>query len=260
VVLVALAFFLFPIFWVTMGAFKLPEEIFHLPPVWIPSQPTLNHFLVVWPLKGYTSLKNSLIVAVSATALAHLVGAPAAYSLARFRTGGHNFSFWLLSQRMMPPVVMVLPIFILAYQLGLLDTYAALIALYTAFQLPYVIWMLRGYFLDIPAEVEESALVDGANRLGVLWRITLPLAAPGLIATATFAFIFCWSEFLFALILTRSHTVTLPVTIAGYVSGQGPFVGQASALTVVATAPIFVAGLLVQKHFVRGLTLGAIKT
>src|SRR5205823_5286831 len=99
-----------------------------------------NHFLVVWPLKGYTSLKNSLIVAVSATALAHLVGAPAAYSLARFRTGGHNFSFWLLSQRMMPPVVMVLPIFILAYQLGLLDTYAALIALYTAFQLPYVIW------------------------------------------------------------------------------------------------------------------------
>src|SRR5438270_3125870 len=119
--------------------------------------------------------------------------------------------------------------------------------------------MMRSYFLEVPVEVEESAMVDGATRLGTFARITLPLSLPGLVATGTFAFIFSWTEFLFALIVTRNNAFTLPVTISGYFGGQGSVWGQAAALAVVATLPLFVIGLLVQKHFVRGLTLGAVR-
>ena len=218
------------------------------------------------PAKGTTELKNSVIIAGSATVLAMLLGTLAAYSLARFNTGGRHLAFWFLSQRMMPPVVFVIPFFLLLRDLGTkvsprigLDSHAALIALYTTAALPFVIWMMRSYFAGVPAEIEESALVDGSTRLGVLWRITLPLTVPGLIATATFAFIFSWTEFLFAVVFTRTNAVTLPVTIAGFTGSQGSNWGQASALAVVATAPVFALGLLVQKHFVRGLTLGAVR-
>ena len=269
IVLVALAFFLFPIGWVVSTAFKLPGDYLRRPPVWVPSDPTTLHFQNVMEAKGDVALRNSVVVASSATLLCLLVGSLAAYSLARFGTGGKHFAFWLLSQRMMPPVVLVVPFFLLLRDVGQvewlgrwfgLDTRGALIALYTMFNLPYVIWMMRGYFEGVPVELEESALVDGATRLGVIWRITLPLALPGLIATATFAFIFAWTEFLFAVVFTRTEAVTLPVAIAGFSGSQGSNWGQASALAVVATAPVFVLGLLVQKHFVRGLTLGAVKS
>ena len=194
-----------------------------------------------------------------------LVGSLAAYSLARFRTGGKHLAFWMLSQRMMPPVVLVVPFFLLLRDVGDvvprlgLDTRGALIVLYTVFNLPYVIWMMRSYFEGVPVELEEAAMVDGCTRFGVLWRITLPLALPGLIATATFTFIFAWTEFLFAVVITRTDAVTLPVAIAGFTGSQGSNWGQASALAVVATGPVFLLGLLVQRHFVRGLTLGAVR-
>jgi len=264
-VAVALAFFLFPIAWVVGTAFKLPGEYLHRPPVWIPSEPTLLHFRNVMASRGEAALRNSTIIAGSATLLSMAIGSLAAYSLARFQTGGRHFAFWILSQRLMPPVVLVVPFFLLLRQVGQrqpaigIDTHPALIALYTLFNLPYVIWMMRSYFQGVPVEVEESALVDGSTRWGVFWRLTLPLALPGLIATATFAFIFAWTEFLFAVVFTRTNAVTLPVAIAGYTGAQGSNWGQASALAVVATAPVFVLGLLVQRHFVRGLTLGAVR-
>ena len=265
VVLAALAFFLFPIAWVLGTAFKLPGEYMHRPPIWIPDDPTLLHFRAVMASKGEAALRNSVVIATSATILSTVIGSLAAYSLVRFNTGGHHFAFWLLSQRLMPPVVLVVPFFLLLREVGKrepaigIDTHPALIALYTVFNLPYVIWMMRSYFQGVPAELEESALVDGSTRLGVFWRLTLPLSLPGLIATATFAFIFSWTEFLFAVIFTRTEAVTLPVAIAGFSGSQGSNWGQASALAVVATAPVFALGLLVQKHFVRGLTLGAVR-
>jgi multiple sugar transport system permease protein len=157
-------------------------------------------------------------------------------------------------------VVLIIPLFLVLRTLGLIDTHVGLILLYSMFNLPYVIWMMRSYFGDVPVEIEESALVDGASRLAVLRRITLPLSLPGLIATGTFAFIFSWTEFLFALVLTRDKTQTLPVVISGYYGSQGSLWGQAAALSVVATVPLFVLGLAVQRHFVRGLTLGAVKS
>ncbi len=147
-----------------------------------------------------------------------LFGSLAAYSLARFQTGGRHLAFWILSQRMMPPIVLVIPFFLLLRDVGRkispeigLDTRPALIALYTMMNLPFVIWMMRSYFMGVPVEIEESALVDGSTRWGVLWRITLPLTLPGLIATATFAFIFSWTEFLFAVSFTQTRAMTVPV-------------------------------------------------
>ena len=269
IVLVALVFFLFPIGWLLSTAFKLPGEYLRNPPVWIPDDPTTVHFANVMRERGEVALRNSVVIAGSATVLCLVIGSLAAYSLARFKTGGKHLAFWLLSQRMMPPVVLVVPFFLLLRDVGQvewlgrwfgLDTRGALIALYTMFNLPYVVWMMRSYFEGVPVELEESALVDGSSRLGVIWRITLPLSLPGLIATATFAFIFAWTEFLFAVVFTRTEAVTLPVAIAGFSGTQGSNWGQASALAVIATAPVFVLGLLVQRHFVRGLTLGAVKS
>jgi multiple sugar transport system permease protein len=265
VLTIALAFFLFPIFWVAVTSLKLPGEYMHKPPIFIPENPTLNHFRNVMKTRGNLALENSVVIASSATALSLIVGTLAAYSLARFNTGGKHFAFWLLSQRMMPPVVLVVPFFLLLRDVGKwnanfgLDTRIALIALYAVFNLPFIIWMMRSYFDGVPAELEESAMVDGCTRLGVFWRISLPLAIPGLIATATFAFIFSWTEFLFAVVFTRTNATTLPVAIAGFSGSQGSNWGQASALAVVATAPVFALSLLVQRHFVRGLTLGAIR-
>lgn len=265
VVILALAFFLFPIVWVVGMSIKLPGEYLRNPPVWIPEEPSLLHFRNVFASRGAAALRNSVIIATTAMLMSVGIGSLAAYSLVRFNTGGRNFAFWLLSQRMMPPVVLVVPFFLVLRELGQIDprigidSHAALIALYTMFNLPFVIWMMRSYFESVPAEIEESGQVDGSTRLGAFFRLTLPLAIPGLIATATFAFIFSWTEFLFAVIFTRTNAVTLPVAIAGFTGAQGSNWGQASALAVVATAPVFVLGLLVQKHFVRGLTLGAVR-
>lgn len=265
VLVCALAFFLFPIFWVAVTSFKLPGDYMSRPPVWWPDNPTTNHYTMVMKAKGWTALENSAVVATSATVISLLVGTLAAYSLVRFKTGGKHLAFWILSQRMMPPVVLIVPFFLLLRDLGRidsrlgLDTRFALIALYTVFNLPFVVWMMRSYFIGVPVELEESAMVDGSTRFGVFWRITLPLSFPGLIATGTFAFIFAWTEFLFAVVMTRTNAFTLPVAIAGFTGSQGSNWGQASALAVVATAPVFALGLLVQRHFVRGLTLGAVR-
>ena len=261
----ALLFFLFPIIWVVITSIKLPGEYMHRPPILIPNHPTFLHYRNVMNAKGELALRNSFIIASVATLLSLLVGTLAAYSLARFNTGGKHFAFWLLSQRMMPPVVLVIPFFLLLRDVGKwnaafgLDTRIALIALYTFFNLPFVVWLMRSYFEGVPRELEEAAMVDGSTRLGVFWRITLPLSMPGLIATGAFAFIFSWTEFIFAVSLTRTEAITLPVAIAGFSGSQGSNWGQASALAVVATAPVFALSLLVQKHFARGLTLGAVR-
>lgn len=266
VVLLALAFVLFPIYWVVSSSFKFPAELVHNPPIWIPENPTLRHYDTIMEEKGRVAFKNSVIIGLSATVLSLAIGSLAAYSLTRYRTGGRHLAFWILSQRMMPPIVLVIPYFLLLTNLGKnvnerlgVDHYGPLIALYTMASLPFVIWMMRSYFLGVPAEIEESALVDGSTRWSVLWRITLPLTLPGLIATATFAFIFSWTEFLFAVSFTRTEAVTMPVVIAGLTGSQGSNWGQGAALACVATAPIFVLGMFVQRHFVRGLTLGAVR-
>lgn len=258
-ILVGAVLFAFPIFWIVSTSFKIPNEYFANPPIWLPQHPTLSAYGEIFSPTSARALTNSLIMATLSTLLAILLGAPAAYSLVRFQTGGQSLAFWFLSQRFLPPIAVILPVFIFFRRLRWVDTYHGLILLYTVFNLPYVVWMLRSYFQDVPLEVEESALIDGASRWQALWHITTPLAAGGLIATGVFAFIFSWNEFLFALILTRAKTMTLPIALAAFFGSQSAFWGQASALSVTATAPIFALTLLFQRYLVRGLTLGAVK-
>ena len=196
---------LFPVYWMFAVSLKTPREIFKYPPAWYPATPQFNNFLVLFRDGDVWTIWNSFVIASTSTLIAMVIGTMCAYSIVRYRTGGENLAVWILSQRLLPPIAVVFPIFLIYAQLGLTDTYAGLILIYVAFALPYVIWVMRGYIQDIPVELEESAMVDGATRWQVLWRVVIPVARNGIFATAVFAFIFSWNEFLFALVLTRTQ-------------------------------------------------------
>jgi multiple sugar transport system permease protein len=255
----ALIVFLFPIYWLFAMSLKTAEEIFAYPPVWWPSAVRFENYLVLFRDGDARTIGNSLVIASVSTVLAMFFGTLCAYSIARFRTGGENFALWVLSNRMLPPIVIVFPIFLLYVKLGWVDTYLGLIILYTAFNLPYVIWMMRGYIQDIPLELEESALVDGCTRWGVFRKVVLPMARSGIFATAVFTFVFAWNEFLFALVLTRSEVTTFPVQVTHYLGGQSNFYSKIAAMSVLGTLPIFIAVATLQRYLVRGISLGAVK-
>jgi multiple sugar transport system permease protein len=259
VYLVVLSFFLFPIFWIVMTAFKTADEFMHSPPVWFPAHPTLNSFAHAIEVGGLKALQNSLIISISATALSLIIGAMSGYGLARFQVGGSNLPFFILSQRFMPPVAVIFPFLLLFRNLRWLDSYQALIVLHLTFNLPYAVWMLRSFFLEIPREIEESALVDGASAFGAFWRVALPLVAPGLIATGVFCFIFSWSEFFFAVSLTQTRAVPLSVALPNFFGKQMVMWGEVGSLSVISVAPLFLLSILVQRYLVRGLTMGAVK-
>jgi multiple sugar transport system permease protein len=254
-------FVLAPFYWVAVTSIKPQEDLLADPPVFFPGHPTALHYSTALNhLRGWLGLKNSLVIASCVTILAVLIGSAAAYSMARFRTGGKHLAFWVLSQRFMPPIAVVIPVFLMFRSLGLTDSRLGLILLYTVFALPFTIWMMYAYFRQMPVELEEAALVDGCSRWQALWKIAWPLAAPGIVSAGAFAFIFSWTEFLFALVLTSTHAVTLPVVIGNTaVEFQGNEFGETSALTMVALIPAVLLGILIQRHIVRGLTLGAVQ-
>ncbi len=256
---VALLFFLFPILWISLTAFKTPNEFLTTPPVWIPRSPSLVYFKHVIQTGGPKALANSFIISTSSTALALLIGSLAAYGLARYKTGGDNLPFFILSQRFMPPVAVIFPFLLFFKTLKWMDTHQALILIYLTFNLPYAVWMMRGFFLEIPVEIEESALVDGCSRFGTFWRIALPLVTPGLVATGVFCFIFAWAEFFFAVTLTRSNATTLSVYIVNFFGKMMVQWGEVGATSLLAMVPLFVLSFIMQRYLVRGLTLGAIK-
>ncbi|WFU43295.1 carbohydrate ABC transporter permease [Bradyrhizobium sp. CB82] len=251
--------FLFPVYWLFMISFKTPDEIYHLPPLWIPGQIQFSNYYVLFKDGDVLAILNSLIVAGVSSGIAIVLGTLCAYSLARFGTGGENLAMWIISQRMIPPIAVVFPIFLIYVYFGLVDGYLGLILLYTAFNLPYVIWMMRGYIVDVPLELEESALVDGLNRWEVIWKVVFPMVRPGLMATSVFTFVFAWNDFLFALVLTRTEVITFPVMLTHYFGGQSNFWAKIAAMSVLGTLPIFVAVSVMQRYLVRGISLGAVK-
>jgi multiple sugar transport system permease protein len=258
-VLLALVFFLFPVVWISVTAFKSGDELLKSPPVWIPDQFSFQMFQHVIETGGIKAIANSFIIAASATVLALLIGSLAAYGLARYKVGGNNLPFYILSQRFMPPVAVIFPFLLVFKALRWMDTYQALILIYMTFNLPYAVWMMRGFFLEIPTEVEESALVDGCSPLGAFWHIALPLASPGLVATGVFCFIFSWTEFFFAVCLTRKAAMPLSVFLPFFFGRQFAQWGQVGAVSVLALLPLFFMSLVVQRYLVRGLTMGAVK-
>lgn len=257
--LLLVVIFVFPVYWLFIISFKTPDEIFAFPPVWYPQSLQLANYKVLFKDGDAETVWNSLVLASVSTVFAMILGTLCAYSLVRFKTGGENLAVWIISQRMMPPVAIVFPIFLLYVWLGWVDTFHGLIILYTAFSLPYVIWMMRGYIEDIPLELEESALVDGCTRWEVLWKVVLPMARSGLFATAVFTFIFAWNDFLFALVLTRTEVTTYTVQVTHYFGGQSNFWAKIAAMSVLGTIPVFFTVAVMQRYLVRGISMGAVK-
>ena len=252
-------FFLFPVYWLFMISFKTADEIYSYPPVWWPASLQFSNYAVLFKDGDAATVGNSLIVASVSTICAMFLGTICAYSLARFKTGGEHLANWIISQRMVPPIAIVFPVFLLYVWFGWVDTYFGLILLYTAFNLPYVIWMMRGYILDIPRALEEAALVDGYTRWQVMWKVVFPMCRAGLFATAIFTFVFAWNDFIFALVLTRTEVTTYTVQVTHYFGGQSNFWGKISARSVLGTVPIFIVVGFMQKYLVRGISLGAVK-
>jgi multiple sugar transport system permease protein len=255
-----LLFLLIPLYWMFITSIKPSNDYLAVPPIWFPDEPTLLHYTAaLYAYRGLDGMINSLIISTSATILSAFFGTLMAYSLARFNTGGQHLSFWVLSQRFLPPIAVVLPIFLIYRVLRLNDTHVGLIIAYTVFTLPVSVWMMFAYFRQMPRSLEEAALVDGCTRWQSFWRVAVPLAVPGIVAAAVFAFIACWTEFFFALILTSRNAFTLPTVFRAFLGFQGALYGEASALAIVSLVPSIALGILVQKHLVRGLTLGAVR-
>jgi multiple sugar transport system permease protein len=264
VTVLALVWVLFPFYWAFLNSIKTPDETFQ--PTWIPFlqfQPTLEH----WRSQLATpeirhALLNSTIISIGAATIALLLGTLAAYALARFRfkrPSNGALTTWFISQRVLPPVMFVTPFFLLMRQFGLLDSVLALVLLNATFTLPFAVIILSQTFRELPRELEEAALVDGASYLQSFLSIVLPLTLPGLAATWIICMAFSWNEFLFALSLTSKSAIPMPVIIAGAEHTRGVqfwFVGVNVLLTML--VPIVLA-LLAQRYIIRGLTLGALK-
>ena len=268
-------FTLFPIYWMFITSVKPESEVGAPTPSfipWVQYQPTLQPFAAIFGAgEGYgvsgmgnlvNLFRNSCLSAFFSALIATILGAMAAYALSRFRYHrwtNNNIAFWFVSQRMMPPIALVVPYFLLFGRIGQLDNVTTLIVVFAAGNLPLVIWLLRDYFQDLPIEIEEASMVDGTSQYGAFFRIALPLALPGLVVAFLFAFVFAWNEFLFALTLTIDQAKTLPVQIAGNVTLRGPRYWDIAAQGLVVMLPPLVIALLVGKYIVRGLTLGAVK-
>jgi len=259
--LLLLLAFLFPILWMALASVKTQADLFVMPPKLFFS-PTVRAYREVLAQERFRKyILNSLVVASASTALAMVFGTTAAYALERFRFKRRkDLGFWIISTRMAPPVVAIVPFFLMMRYLGLYDTQFGLILIYLTFNLPFAVWMMRGYVGEVPRELDEAAQLDGCSRMGVLRRVILPLVAPGFLATAVMSFIYSWNEFFFAYVLTGQKAQTLPVGIAGFITMHGVRWDQVAAVGTLVLMPVLVFGLLVQRYFVKGMVEGALSS
>lgn len=266
--------FLFPLYWTVTMAFKPQEEWNPIGrTIWFPEHPTLDNFRDVLGLTNQNTaffqasstdasqpIVHSLVAAGGGTLLAMLVGVFAAYGIARFRAGGRLLPFQILQVRMFPPVAIIIPLLIMLAYLKLVDTYWGLWLVYGAVTFPFVVWLMRSFFQEVPREIGEAAIVDGCTQWGSFFKAILPNVKGGLAATALFVFILNWSDFLIALVLTSDRVVTAPVFLNSLQSaGAGQEYGPQAALGLILIIPPAVLGLAIQRYLVRGLTFGAIK-
>ena len=258
IVLVALIMMV-PIVWITLAAFKQHVDVYQLKLLF---PPTLENFALVFdsPYHLGRKLLNSTVVSLVTVAIAIPIATGAAYSFSRFRMRGERVMFvMILATQFVPAVVIVLPFFLLFRDLGILDTRLGLILVNLSIVTPFAIWMIKGFIDGIPRDTEEAALVDGSSRLQVIRNIVLPMAAPGLVTAAIFCFIVAWNDFLFALILTTNKAVTLTVGLALFQAEEGDLWNLLAAAGIIIMAPMFVLALIIQKHFVQGMTMGAVR-
>jgi multiple sugar transport system permease protein len=279
-VVIAMLIAFFPIYWLLSTSIKPFDEWASWPPVWLTEHPTLQNYRIVffpqaarefaatqagsldYKVSGsaWKAFQDSAIISTLATLFSVSFGTLAAYSIVRFRTGGESFPFQFLTIRMMPPIAVVVPMVAVFSMLRLADTYIGMILAYTAFTLPFSIWMIRSFIEEAPAELEGAAMIHGMSRMEAFFKVTLPLIKGGILATALFIFILNWSEFLFALVLTSGKVTTVTLQVANYVSASsGKLYGVQAAMGAISTLPVILFGYLIQRHLVRGLTFGAVK-
>lgn len=252
-----------PIYWMISSSFKTPKDVLAIPPkiIFKPIIDNYEHVLLKSPIVDFKkSLLNSIIVAFCTTFVALLISIPAAYTFSRYEFKGKSAIGWfVLMTRMLPQFGILLPYYIMFSRLKMLDTYIVLILINLSFILSFSVLMMNGFFKEIPRELEEAAQVDGCTRIQAIFKIILPLASPGMAATAIFLVILSWNEFLFALILTGAATKTAPVAIYGFIGFREIAWGQLTAAGTLITIPIIIFFLMVQRNFIRGMTMGAIK-
>jgi multiple sugar transport system permease protein len=259
VILLTAVLILVPIYWIVSGAFKQQVDIFQLKLLFTP---TLENFEIIFrsPYNLFDKLVNSTLVALSTILIAIPIATMAAYSFSRFRMKGERLMFvTILATQFVPAVVIVLPFFVLFRDLGILDTRLALVLVNLSLVMPFAIWMIKGFIDSIPLDSEEAALVDGSSRFQVILNVTLPMALPGVITAGIFCFILAWNEFLFAVIITTNKAVTLPVGLSLFHAEEGVLWHLISAAGIMIMLPMFVLATIIQKHFVQGITMGAVR-
>jgi multiple sugar transport system permease protein len=250
---------LFPIFWMASMTVKPNDVMFERPTVWL-FAPTLEHFKNVLAQGFHWSLLTSFILCLASTALVVIIGTPAAYAFARFEMKLKDDLFlFILATRMAPPVCLVIPFYLIFSRLGLLDTFVGLTLAYMTFNLSFYVWVLRSFCRDLPVELEEAATLEGWSRVQIFRRVVFPLLRNGIVATAVLCFIFAWNEFLFAFMLGGKAVQTLPVSIPKLITSQGVRWGEMAVVGMTALLPVLAVVFLLQRHIVRGLTLGAVK-
>lgn len=256
----ALLVFLMPLYLLISSSIKPGVMMFSRPPQFV-FTPTLEHYRDLFTLRDFHwNILNSLIVALGSTIFSVIIGSMAAYALARVRSKRmDDMAFWILSLRMFPPIAVVIPYYIIFKTVGLLDSPLALIIVYSTANIPLTVWLMKGFFAEIPEALEEAAQVDGYGLFETFFRITLPLAAPGLAVCAVFCFIFSWNEFLFAVMLTGSDAQTATVAVMSFWSSDAIQWGRIMAGSFVVLIPAIVFVLTCQRFLVKGLTLGSVK-
>lgn len=258
----AVAFALFPVFWMISVSLRANGEIFKIPPAWLPPEVTGEAYArIVGSTDHLRVFANSYLVALAVTVISLALAILAAYSFSRFDfRGSRVIQFFIVGTQMVPPVSLIIPYFILITTLKLYNTYPGLILTYTAFVLPFATLMLLSYFNTIPQDLEEAAMVDGCTRTGALVRIVLPIVRPGLVATGVYGFLLAWNEFLFAVTLTRSPDMRLvPVALASLAGEHAYQWNVMMAFSVLACVPLFAGFLFFERYLISGLTLGAVK-
>jgi multiple sugar transport system permease protein len=250
----------FPFYWMVTSSFKQQSAILASTPQFI-FQPTLENYVNAFTkFDILKSLQNSLFVALVTVFISLVLGTPAAYAIARFEfKGKRDIWFWFISNRMLSPIVVALPFFLIARNFRLLDTTWALILIYLTFNVPIVVWICADQFRNIPKELDEAATLEGYSSLAIFFKIALPLATPALAVSAIFSFIFSWNELLYALILTRNEAKTAPVVATSFMSGYELPWGQIMATGTMVALPVIIFSMIVSRQLVRGLTAGAIK-
>ncbi len=258
IVLVAIVMIV-PILWISLAAFKTHVDVYQLK---IFFSPTLENFHTVFqsPYHLGQKLTNSTVIAFFTVLIAIPIATAAAYSFSRFRMRGERLMFvMILATQFVPAVVIVLPFFLMFRDLGILDTRLGLVLVNLSIVMPFAIWMIKGFIDGIPIDTEEAALVDGSTRFQLIKNVVLPMAAPGIVTAGIFCFIIAWNDFLFALILTSRDAVTLPVGLALFKAEEGDLWNLLSAAGIIIMVPMFILASLIQKHFVKGMTMGAVR-